>query len=64
MRQSHRVVSHEELVREVVHGFFRPGSSVIRVHLSHLREKLGSDAWVIATIRGRGVRFVESPVAQ
>jgi two-component system alkaline phosphatase synthesis response regulator PhoP len=58
IRHSHRVVSHEELVRECIHGIFRAESSLVRVHVAHLRERLMADAWVIATVRGRGFEFL------
>jgi DNA-binding response OmpR family regulator len=33
------------------------GSNAVDVHLSHLRAKLGSLAWMIETIRGKGYRL-------
>jgi len=62
MRHVDRVVSQQELQR-VVRGNFGIESSVIRVHVSHLRRKLGDCAAIIATIWGRGFRFSDfSPV--
>jgi len=61
VRHPDRVVSTEELAREVAHTCLRPESSLIRVHVSHLRRKLGHHARVIATVRGRGLQLVESP---
>jgi two-component system OmpR family response regulator len=58
MRHAHRVVSHEELVRNALHGIYDPDSSRLRVHVTHLRRKLGTRALAIETVRGRGFRFV------
>jgi DNA-binding response OmpR family regulator len=59
MRHVRRVVSHEELVKQVFHGVYRADSSLIRVHLTHLRRKLGPGAGAIETVRGRGIHFNE-----
>ncbi len=36
---------------------FDPGSNVLEVHISRLREKLGKHAWRVATVRGAGYVF-------
>jgi DNA-binding response OmpR family regulator len=59
MRNWHRVVSQQELVRQVIGGAHSSDSSVIRVHIAHLRRKLGPDSAAIRTVRGRGFRFLE-----
>jgi len=61
MRNESRVVSQQELVREVTGGVYSASSSVIRVHISRLRTKLGEHANVIRTIRSRGFRFAAPP---
>lgn len=50
------VVSHEELVSCVARGVYSPGDSSVRVHISHLRRKLGPAGAIIHTVRGRGFR--------
>jgi DNA-binding response OmpR family regulator len=57
MEHADRVVSHEELVREVIGGVYHRESSLIRVHVAHLRRKLGPSATALETVRGRGLRF-------
>jgi len=59
-QQSHRLVSNEEIMRQVVRGVYRPESSLVRVHISHLRRKLGAEAGLIGTVRGRGFRLLRS----
>jgi DNA-binding response OmpR family regulator len=56
-RNSHRVVPASELVTQVIRSAHSPGSSLIRVHISHLRRKLGCAANIIETVRGRGLRI-------
>lgn len=57
-KNSHRVVSHAEIARMVMRGFLRYDSSLVRVHVSHLRRKLGADRDAIKTVRERGYRFI------
>jgi DNA-binding response OmpR family regulator len=38
-----------------------PGSGVLDVHVSRLRDKLGKHAWMIETIRGSGLRLRSAP---
>jgi DNA-binding response OmpR family regulator len=61
MRNADRVVSQEELTVKVLGGHYRAESSRIRVHLTHLRQKLGARRKVIRTIRRRGFLFVRAP---
>lgn len=50
-----RVVSSRELVTEVIKSAHQEDSSLVRVHISHLRRKLAADgADLIVTVRGRG----------
>jgi DNA-binding response OmpR family regulator len=64
MRHSPRVISQQELMHQVVHGVLKSDSSVLRVHVSHLRRKLGQHARTIATVRGRGFQYVDGlPIA-
>jgi two-component system OmpR family response regulator len=57
MRNAHRVVSHQELVSRVTGGVYSAESSLVRVHISRLRRKLGAHADLIGTVRARGFRF-------
>src|ERR1700753_1843166 len=57
MRQSDRVVPHQELVRSMTSGAHDPTRSALRIPLSGLRRKLGADGSAIRTIRGLGLRF-------
>jgi DNA-binding response OmpR family regulator len=59
MQHARKVVSQEELVRQVTHGIYHAGGSLIRVHMTNLRRKLGADRALITTVRGRGFRFLE-----
>ncbi|MBY0506654.1 MAG: winged helix-turn-helix domain-containing protein [Bryobacteraceae bacterium] len=50
-------VSREDLLREVWGQSFDGGSNVVDAVVSSLRQKLGSQAGALATIRGVGYRF-------
>lgn len=55
-----RIVTREDLMREVWHTTFWTSSKTIDVHLGWLRRKLGDDPrrpMLITTIRGQGLRF-------
>ena len=60
-RQVDQVVGRSELLSQVWSTTFDPGSNLIDVHISRLREKLGAHAWMIDTVRGKGYRLRESP---
>lgn len=49
-----RVVTRTELLEKVWGIRFDPGSNVVEVHVSRLRDKLGDRAWMIRTVRGKG----------
>jgi DNA-binding response OmpR family regulator len=57
MQNSHRVVPQRELVQSVTRGVYRPDSSQVRVHIFHLRTKLGRASPALQTVRGRGLWF-------
>ena len=67
MRSAGRVVSRDDLMRDVWHTTFWTSSKTIDVHLGWLRRKLGDDPrrpTLITTLRGRGLRFeAEAPVS-
>lgn len=50
-------VSRATLLADVWNMTFDPGSGVIDVHVSRLRDKLGAAAWMIETVRGVGLRL-------
>jgi DNA-binding response OmpR family regulator len=59
MRSAPRVVSQQELFSSVAGSAYHAHSSLMRVHVSNLRRKLGAHGQVIHTVRGRGFQFVE-----
>lgn len=50
-------VSRQTLLQDVWNLAFDPGSGVIDVHMSRLRDKLGDVAWMVETVRGQGFRL-------
>ena len=55
-----KIVTREELMRDVWNTSFWTSSKTIDVHLGWVRRKLGDDPrapHLITTIRGRGLRF-------
>lgn len=59
-RRADQVVTRSELLAHVWSTQFDPGSNLVEVHVSRLREKLGSAAWMIETVRGSGYRLRSS----
>ena len=55
--QADRVVARSELLSQVWSTQFDPGSNLVDVHISRLRDKLGEHAWMIDTVRGKGYRL-------
>jgi DNA-binding response OmpR family regulator len=51
------LVTRAELLARVWDSSFEGGSNAIDVHLCHLRAKLGENAWMIETVRGKGYRL-------
>ena len=62
MSKSDKPVSRVELLAQVWETENDPGSNLVEVHVSRLREKLGAHAGLIETVRGAGYRF-KSPTA-
>jgi two-component system, OmpR family, response regulator len=52
-----RPVTRASLFESVWHLHFDPGSGVLEVHVSRLRDKLGEYAWMVETVRGVGYRL-------
>jgi DNA-binding response OmpR family regulator len=55
--QAGRVVPRTELLARVWATNFDPGSNLVEVHVSRLRDKLGDHAWMVETVRGVGYRL-------
>jgi two-component system phosphate regulon response regulator PhoB len=57
-----RVVSRAQLLRDVW-GYEHPHvlTRTIDVHMRHLRQKLGPEAWRLETVKGVGYRFEPKP---
>jgi DNA-binding response OmpR family regulator len=52
-----RVVTYSELSDRVLQRRAPSGEAALRVHVSHLRSKLGVARHCVATVRGRGLAF-------
>lgn len=52
-----RVVTYRELTDRVLQRYVPSAEATLRVHLSHLRTKLGPARQCVATVRGRGLAF-------
>jgi DNA-binding response OmpR family regulator len=57
VHRADQTVKRSELLAKVWGIHFDPGSNIIEVHVSRLREKLGPRAWMIETVRGVGYRM-------
>lgn len=55
VQNAHRVVPYEELFADVIRTVHQPGASLLRVHVTHLRRKLGLLGRAVETVRGRGL---------
>lgn len=51
------VQSRASILEKVWNLAFDPGSGVLDVHVSRLRDKLGGHAWMVETVRGAGLRL-------
>jgi DNA-binding response OmpR family regulator len=52
-----RVIPRSELLSSVWEMKFDPGTNLVEVHVSRLRDKLGDLSWMIETVRGVGYRL-------
>jgi len=59
--QPNEAVSRTVLLADVWQMGFDPGSGVVDVQVSRLRDKLGDFAWMIETVRGIGLRLRSQP---
>ncbi len=62
-RRAGEVVTRTDLLGHVWETNFDPGSNLVEVHVSRVREKLGAHARMIETVRGLGYRLRTSEVA-
>jgi two-component system OmpR family response regulator len=61
VHHAEKVVTRTELLSRVWGTSFDPGSNLVEVHVSRLRDKLGDHAWMIETVRGAGYRLTATP---
>lgn len=61
VHHAEKVVTRTELLARVWGTSFDPGSNLVEVHVSRLRDKLGEHAWMIETVRGAGYRLTAAP---
>jgi two-component system OmpR family response regulator len=57
VHRAHRIVKRSDLLSQVWGMSFDPGSNIVEVHVSRLRDKLGDRDWMIETVRGVGYRL-------
>jgi DNA-binding response OmpR family regulator len=57
VHRADRIVTRSDLLAHVWDMHFDPGSNLVEVHVSRLRDKLGDRAWMIETVRGVGYRL-------
>ncbi len=54
-------VERSALLSDVWGLKFDPGSGIVEVHVSRLRDKLGESSWMVETVRGTGYRLRLEP---
>jgi DNA-binding response OmpR family regulator len=57
LHRANRIVKRSDLLAQVWGMRFDPGSNLVEVHISRLRDRLGDRAWMIETVRGVGYRL-------
>jgi DNA-binding response OmpR family regulator len=57
LHRADQIVKRSDLLADVWGMHFDPGSNIVDVHVSRLRDKLGDRAWMIETVRGIGYRL-------
>jgi DNA-binding response OmpR family regulator len=57
VHRADRIVKRSDLLSQVWGMSFDPGSNIVEVHVSRLRDKLGDRAWMIEAVRGVGYRL-------
>lgn len=56
-----KIVTRSELLTQVWDSRLDPGSNLVDVQVSRLRDKLGEHHWMIETVRGQGYRLRTAP---
>ena len=64
VHHAEKVVTRTELLARVWGTSFDPGSNLVEVHVSRLRDKLGDYSWMIETVRGAGYRLTATQTAK
>jgi DNA-binding response OmpR family regulator len=57
LQRADRIVKRSDLLAHVWGMRFDPGSNLVEVNISRLREKFGDRSWMIETVRGAGYRL-------
>jgi DNA-binding response OmpR family regulator len=57
LRRRGQIVTREEILAEVLGYSFNPGTNVVDVHVTHLRQKIAGGGVVIQAVRGVGFRL-------
>jgi DNA-binding response OmpR family regulator len=57
LHRANHTVKRSDLLAQVWGMRFDPGSNLVEVHISRLRDRLGDRAWMIETVRGVGYRL-------
>jgi DNA-binding response OmpR family regulator len=66
IRNEGRILSHESLLTKVWGGVYVDARDLLRVHIQHLRQKLGDNAEspsIIVTEHGIGYKFIRPPAS-
>lgn len=63
VQHKEQVVTRTKLLVHIWGLSFDPGSNLVDVHISRLRQKLGAHASMIETVRGVGYRLTEKPAS-
>jgi DNA-binding response OmpR family regulator len=63
LRRANQIVKRSDLLAQVWGMRFDPGSNLVDVHISRLRERFGDRAGMIETVRGVGYRLRQGVAA-
>jgi two-component system OmpR family response regulator len=57
LHRADRIATRSDLLAHVWDMHFDPGSNLVEVHISRLRDKFADRSWMIETVRGVGYRL-------